>query len=74
MENLEEEEIARRWKFEQAEKAERGQQRLLTNGEAVDVMEMERLAPKRRKVFDLSVPLESEGVATSRKRTRERRA
>ena len=73
MDNQKEEEIARRWKVEETEKAENSQQRLLTRGGVVEVLEIEDQAPKRRRTANNVACVEGESLATSRKRTRERR-
>ncbi len=79
MDNQKDEEIISRWKVEEAEKAEggqqRGQQRLLTDVEVVDdILEYTEQGPKRRRAVDLSSPVGNGNTATTRKRTRERRA
>lgn len=75
MDNQKEEEITRRWKVEEAEKA-RGvkangdHQRLVTYGDVVEVLENEGQAAKRRRIADRPTLLDSPSIAASKKRTR----
>lgn len=75
MDNQKEEEITRRWKVEEAEKARGekangGHQRLLTYGDVVGGLENEGQAVKRRRIADRPTLLDSPSIAASKKRTR----
>jgi hypothetical protein len=75
MDNQKEEEITRRWKVEEAEKARGekangGRQRLLTYGDVVGGLENEGQAVKRRRIADRPTLLDSPSIDASKKRTR----
>lgn len=73
MDNQKEEEITRRWKVEEAEKAKGDHQRLLTNGVVAEGLGNEGLAPKRRRLTDRVTLLDGLSIAPSKKRTREQK-